>query len=462
MPDDGDNLNRREFCQKVTAIPLTAAVLGSRSASANPSDRDNQIYGTVRGVVENGYVQAKEKRSHVSGSDQTYFIDYLPEGEQKLELKAGDDWIYEATVDVEGRTRHDVTRDTIRFTYIRPPSSKDEMKQRIERLVSAGVTDLCVETFFHGETIYDSDIASEQRQITYPDGYFRDIIEYAHGVGLRIHAWVQSLYWYNLPYIGTPPEGHLLAGDDPVVHEDEVYYINKDLATWDKTGENLTAEGGKVFASPFNDEVTDTVIAIVEEIDERFDVDGISLDYTRFPGGDGPQVPRQYGYEPASPYDETRHSDRDEYSNNDLHDFRVEAVHDLGVEVGSAIGGGTIYSTAVFPAYYTGENDFDRYKSQDWISWIGEADIDWIFPMCYALDPNSEEETLEAKDEEVAFSLDAQEHGVTVQPVLAITSGHPELQVQYDEVYADRNFAGYGVWKAAALLEDDSYGEEMP
>ena len=229
---------------------------GDQSGEGNGGENgdeseDSVVTGTVRGVVEDGTIEVGTQSASISGTQQTYEIENIEHGEHPVTISADGEEVFDESLSVDGPTTYDVTIDSVRYTYTRPPGEIEDMKSLIDDLVEVGITDLFVEAFFHGETIYPSDIATEKE---YDETYFEETIAYAHEQGLRIHAWTQVLYWYNLPFIGDPPEGHILDGDDVIEVDGEEYTVDLDLVTVD-TDDNIVAESGKVFVSPFSDDV---------------------------------------------------------------------------------------------------------------------------------------------------------------------------------------------------------------
>jgi len=460
--DDSTDTTRRSVLAGLTAGTLGVAGVGEVAARGRDGRQNNEVAGVVRGVVEDGAITIGGRRASISGTDTSYQLDGVNSGERPVQvferkgrtnrIRDSGNLVHRDRLSVDGDTTYDVTVDTIRYTYIRPPDDIEETKTTVDELADAGITDLFVETFFHGQTIYPSDVATQK---DYADDYYDQLLEYAHRRGMRIHAWIETLYWYNLRYIGDPPEGHLLDGDDVVAVGGEEYTVDADLVTVDENGQ-IQAEGGKAFVSPFSETVGETLEALLAELDERYDVDGISLDYIRFPGGTAPWAPRAYGHEDVGPYEPGM-------SDEELHDQRAEAVTDLVTRLGGVIEDDTVFSASVFPGYYTSSDQaFERNKSQDWQTWTDESRIDWFNAMCYALAPDDLERTLDARREEIEFVMDAQRGGVTVMPLVAITPGHPDVELQYDELLDDTIGAGYGLWKAPAALADDSYDGELP
>ena len=250
---------------------------------------------------------------------------------------------------------------------------------------------------------------------------------------MRVHAWIETLYWWNVEYLDEPqPDpGHPLYGDDEYVNSDgEAVYLDGDLLTTDESG-TWRFENGKQFVSPFAGEVREVLEEVVVEVQADYDVDGVQLDYIRFPKAD-PAA----GYGESSPYDGSQ-------TESEMQALREEGIDDVVADVSSEIDTWTIGSSAVFPAFYTSDSDSETHKSQDWEEWGREYDLDWTVPMCYAFDADEYNSQMQA-------SMDRQSWGESVMAGLAINEGHDDLETQYG-YYEDYEFSGYVVWSAEEL-----------
>lgn len=413
--------------KRVTIYTLVIAlIIGLAGCGLQDDDQLSSfdVSGIVRGVINGGRVEVGNQSGEID-LDGLYTVKDLDAGEYTLKVfDHNNQELFSELIVVKDSLIKDVTIDSIRLTYWRPVNDMNVTRELIDNLAQFGVTDLYVETFFHGMTIYPSSYATQK---SFADDYFEELITYAHTKNIRVHAWVEALYWYNLKFIGDPPAGHILDGTDQITLDDQIYTINKKIVTADQNG-TIVIEGGKVFASPFAPEVVELITNIASEIDVKYNVDGISLDYIRFPAGDS-----AFGYGDSSPY-------QTGMTEEELHELRVEAVRNLVGAVADSIDLETIFSASVFPGYYTdGGSEYN--KSQDWKSWIEETEIDWMLPMCY-------DYALESISADLQLSLDAQVGTVTLIPVLAINPGHDDIDTQYDQVYSHFDFAGYGIWKA--------------
>ena len=373
------------------------------------------IDGNTANIYPNGYYE-------VSASDGDHELTvYSKNGET----------IHSEVITVDGDTRYDNTFDRVRGSWRRPPTDLSTMKDNIDTYYDYGVTDLHVETLFHGKTIYPS--SHTLMKDGYADTYLQEVIDYAHQKGMRVHAWCETMYLWNCKYLGQPESGHPMAGNDEFCSSHGCYNLNGDYVTTDKDG-RWEFEDGKNFASPFNDNVVGLISDIAAEIDSTYDVDGVQFDYVRFPKAD-PAA----GYGQSSPYDGTQTDD-------EMQSLREDAVDNLVSSAASNVGTWTAASAAVFAAYYTSSDEAELHKSQDWETWGNDYDIDWTISMCYAYDSSE-------YDHQMSESIKRQSWGETVMPALAINDGHDDINIQY-RYYDDYNFGGYHVWKAEDINKD--------
>jgi len=425
---DSQSSTRRRNYRRRTVIGATAAL--ASAGVVGTASAESVVWGMIRGVPEGSVaIDGNSTAIYPNG----YYEVGSSDGSHELTVlnKNGSE-IHSETINVDSDTRYDETFDLVRGGWRRPPTDEDggidQMKADLDRYYNYGLNDVFVETFFHASTIYPSDYTVMKDG--YSDTYLEELIDYAHGKGMRVHAWVETMYWWNAEYLDDPQpdSGHPLNGNDEyVTSSGETIYLDEELLTTDEE-RTWRFESGKQFVSPFNDQVVSLLSNVVDEIQANYDVDGVQLDYIRFPKAD-PAA----GYGESSPYDGTQTED-------DMQALRVDAVDSAVDNISAEIGTWTVGSAAVFPAYYTSNDEAEYHKSQDWEEWGRDYDIDWSVPMCYAYDSAEYDTQMQA-------SIDRQSWGETVLPGVAINDGHDSLDTQYS-YYDDYDFAGYVVWSA--------------
>ena len=275
------------------------------------------------------------------------------------------------------------------------PESIDRM---VDDAVRAGVTDLFVQVRGRGDAYYRSDLAPTAdplRDAWNRTGIFDPldrVLGAAHARGLRVHAWMNV-------YLVAPaglrlPEGHVVRD-----HPDWVALDARGRSLADYTRNQLSeAHTEGIFLDPGNAEVVAHYEALVRELLAAYPLDGIHLDYVRYPwvsaGFSGPMrhaFRNRYGIDPV------------ELSRNEdaliarhglegyrrlLHawaDFRVAQVTALVRQVRKAqreTRPTAILSAAVKPEPGKAASHY----GQDWVSWVDEGLIDVVAPMMYTTD----------------------------------------------------------------------------
>ena len=168
----------------------------------------------------------------------------------------------------------------LKGVWIRPTEkSVSKIEKTLDRIQSAGITDVFLETYFHGKTIYPSEhlnkcgIISQREEFVGFDP-LEVWIEEAHKRGMKIHVWFETYYVGNDNPKTTP--NHILS----------VYPLwgNKRLMNYDSPEPvpSLSEHNG-YFLDPANIQVQEHLISLIEEIVENYKPDGINLDYIRYP-----------------------------------------------------------------------------------------------------------------------------------------------------------------------------------
>lgn len=260
-------------------------------------------------------------------------------------------------------TRHALSaHHDILGVWIRPDVDED-VAAKLASLRDLGFTDVFVETFYHGYTIYPSNVAPQR-----PSLRGRDLLaEYhaaAQGVGVRVHAWLNVLYW-------APPARYDVRGG--------LLDLNPGWETRDAHGQLSRETAHRMgFADPGLHDVRRTVYALAAELAARAPNVGLHLDYVRYPaGGD-------FGYHPRA-----RGAFRAQTASAPIptsgawRSWRQDVVRQVAAGMGRAYrgaGGEGLVTAAVNPHFplYKGET------RQRWPDWAG---VDVFVPMAYSQHP---------------------------------------------------------------------------
>lgn len=431
---------------------------GETTANGVTASAHASISGTVRGVFD-GYAtldvgDGDPRRDALAVDDVSVAFDDVPAGEHTLRVSERDAGNGTPTPlverSVEAGDAFDVRLDTVRGVFA-VPKSLEEMRTELDRYADLGITDLYLRTLHLAQTVFPSEHAPQKSE--FDEDYFGTVLREAHERNIRVHAWLHAHYWWNAKYLGDVPEWHPLAGDDELDYRspsfDESITLDRERVTAREDG-TVVAENGKVFASPFDERTRGLLVDVVKELVAEYDVDGVNLDYIRFPGfryydadGDGDRefVGEPYGHGPSSPID-------GDASYEEAQNRRIEAVTDVVEAVGGVVPVDVVLSADVFNSFYTDPESggLNRNKAQDWQSWIGATEIDWLHPMVY--------ESVHGFDEltaGLAFAFDAEEAPVTILPGLTNINDHASITEQYERSLSEFDVSGYLAFKGETI-----------
>jgi uncharacterized lipoprotein YddW (UPF0748 family) len=118
-----------------------------------------------------------------------------------------------------------------------------------------------------------------------------EIITQAHAAGLEVHAWVNVNTMWNAATPPSSPE-HVFNQHGPEA-EGEDRWLNKRA-----DGEELM--GTNAYVDPGHPDAVNYIVAAIQSIVREYDVDGINLDYIRYPDFNSTTTHSDWGYNDAS------------------------------------------------------------------------------------------------------------------------------------------------------------------
>jgi uncharacterized lipoprotein YddW (UPF0748 family) len=271
-------------------------------------------------------------------------------------------------------------------------SSKADLAQLFDRMAEAGINTVFFETLNASYPIYPSHIAPEQNPLTRGWDPLQAAVELAHERGMELHAWAWVFAAAN--------QGHNQILNQPKNYLGPVLSRNPDWVLKDQNGQvfNKTPGFKKAFYDPANPGVREYLLALLEEIATRYEVDGIQLDYIRYPFQDN-HSKQVFGYTNSSRYlfkqaigiDPVKIS-RSSHLWSQWMGFRLQQVDSFVAEASSRLKQkrpDLIISAAVFPMERR-ERLFTL--QQNWEEWIYSQWVDMIVLMTYAMHTGSFEE----------------------------------------------------------------------
>ncbi len=342
----------------------------------------------IREVLAHYSVQPAGILETVSASSADYgqYTATIPPQESKSEVR-----FYFTAIDDEDNI---YTSDTVSFriddneyrviwahSWGRSFLSPSQAEDLVQTCRDNNINTIIIQVRKVGDAYYDSSIEPRATNITGGADYdpLQYLIELAHDTSdgkpyVHIHA------WFVMQRIDT--EGVMMQKDPAHVLYNHPEYIMKDDS-------GNTAHSGSYYLDPGHPGSVEWNIDVILDCMEKYDVDGVNLDYIRYPGG-------RWGYNPASVQRFQAAFSRDDipaYNDPDWSDWRrllisnqIKKIYvkmwekDPGVILTACtINWGEDYTHESFP-------QSGAYKSvfQDWPGWLREGIIDYNALMNYS------------------------------------------------------------------------------
>lgn len=272
-----------------------------------------------------------------------------------------------------------------RGVWVRPEETTPEaIRATLDRVEASGFNVVFLETIFQGTTIHPSDVAAAygitpQRPSMVGFDPLAVWIEEAHARGIEIHPWVHTFF------VGSDAATQ---GPGPIL---DVYpeWAAVEREDVDADGPRPSSmEPGYYFLDPAVPEARAYVLALLEEVVTGYDVDGLHLDYIRYPVSQ-PWETAGYSYS-----DHTRAAFEAEHGVDPYEltptdplwqtwtDWRESVVTSFVGEVRALqqrVAADVPLSAAVFPDPSDG---LDK-KFQDWGDWVDRGYVDVLTGMSF-------------------------------------------------------------------------------
>ncbi|MCX8052590.1 MAG: family 10 glycosylhydrolase [Armatimonadetes bacterium] len=254
----------------------------------------------------------------------------------------------------------------------------EEIDNTIAAAKKAKLTALFIQVRKNGDAYYTS--ATEPRG----DGIAADfdplatMIKKAHAAGLQVHAWVNAVRMWSAK---TPPT------DPRHIVNRHPEWINKDADGAERATEGL-------YLDPGIPEAREYIASVIEEIAKNYKVDGIHLDYIRYPG-------KNWGYSEAALrnyYAATGCSTKPDPDDPKWLHWKRDQVTELvklirrkvkAVRPKILLSASTI-TWGKCPIDFRHSKPY-AYVCQDWRKWLAEGLIDANCPMNYKQESNAEQ-----------------------------------------------------------------------
>ena len=285
-------------------------------------------------------------------------------------------------------------------------TSPESIKKMVAAAEAGGFNTVLVQVRGRGDAYYTSSIEPRASELAARPEFdpLATVIEHAHAAGITVHAWVavnlvsssvslpasRDHVVYRAPeWLMVPRE---LAAEMKKIDLRSPAYIGR-LARWTRA-QSARVEG--LYTSPLHPAAQDHTALVIREIAHRYAIDGVHLDYVRYPND-------EFDYSPAAmeqfknavlPHltDSERRDaaarealDPAAYPNlfpERWSDFRRSRLTSLVIKIRTAVKAArpdAVFSAAVVP---DAQQAFDD-RLQDWRGWIDQSLLDVLCPMAY-------------------------------------------------------------------------------
>ena len=282
-----------------------------------------------------------------------------------------------------------------RFLWIKADSMKDKesIDEALQFAFDHDFNKVFVQCRYRGDAFYKSNIVPKNNSIK-NDAF--DPLEYAiligHKFNIEVHAWMNT-------YILWSKHGTQDAAPSNLNH---IYHTNKDWTESDIYGksdskidirETQSKNWEGIYLSPNHPDVNDYLISVFKEVINKYEIDGLHLDYVRFQDD-------TYGYNNKgieefkkrhnfNPLDIERNIISVKYGwkqseinsmKKTWQDYKIGNINSLLLDVKKMVDDKNIdLSVAVKP-----EPDLARDRwAQDWLSWVKLNFLDFVVLMNY-------------------------------------------------------------------------------
>jgi uncharacterized lipoprotein YddW (UPF0748 family) len=292
-----------------------------------------------------------------------------------------------------------------------------ESRPRITNMIAAaranGFNTLLVQVRGRGDAYYASAIEPRAAALRLQPPDFdplREVLSLAHVAGLRVHAWVNvnlvssaaelpasrdHLIYRHPEWLMVPRQ---LADELASVPTESPEFVGR-LARWTRA-ESADVEG--LYASPVTQESASHAVAVVSDLAASYALEGIHLDYARYPTADfdySPSALAAFRAEvtPLISELERRRLDRELETHATAYtdafpdrwrEFRLSRLNALMMRLRTAVKAqrpAAVVSAALWPS---AEEAATRHL-QDWRSWAENGLLDVLCPMAYTQDAST-------------------------------------------------------------------------
>jgi len=268
--------------------------------------------------------------------------------------------------------------------------SEDRILKSVELADRTNINALLVQVRGRGDAYYHSDLVPRAEDLgSETIDPLSLVIREAHQRGIEVHAWINVFLAWNPTDKPPSNPAHLLNRHPEwfMASADGIEMGSKVLGDVDLVRRGVEGR----YLSPSVPEVRRHLLRVIREIIEKYDIDGIHLDYVRYPNLhydysliSRAEFTRKLGFDPLRVIDHSNGSAEDlrnrrlkvwQKWRTDQITVLVKGIRTLLRELKPDIQLSAAVKPDVKRAYVQ--------HGQDWIRWINREMIDFVIPMFY-------------------------------------------------------------------------------
>lgn len=280
--------------------------------------------------------------------------------------------------------------DEFKGVWVRPVETNTaEIRKTLDNMQKTGIKEIFLETYFHGYTIFPSR-TMKKHGFTVQNPKFAGLdilsayINEAHKRDMKVHVWFESFYTGNQNPLN----------DSTSILATHPEWGNKNLANYDSKGYvKHKVEHNGYFLDPANPAVRDFLVELISEITSRYKIDGVNLDYTRYPNAQRATVSNyeqsNWGYTDYArkEFMELYEIDPIEIKQDSAlwkkwSEYRRDKLFEYVKAVRGKVSEDILLSAVIFPDYQVCLET----KQQDWAKWSKEGLVDAVTPLILTSD----------------------------------------------------------------------------
>lgn len=282
-------------------------------------------------------------------------------------------------------------KDELKGVWLRPTETSHEaINSTLDKIKDAGISDIFLETYFHGQTIFPSKTMESYGFISQNEKFLgfdplKVWVTEAHKRNIKIHIWFETFYVGN---------------DNPKYNPKSILAVNPSWGNKTKRDFDSTdavpslSEHGGYFLDPANPDVQQFLESLLTEIVNNYNPDGINLDYIRYPQS----VAAKFSSYDMSNWGYTNYA-RNEFKTNYCKDpidisyddelwptwdkYRQDKISSFVLRISKLTKQNRILLTAVI---FPDRQKALEVKQQDWKTWSALNYVDGFTPLLLTCD----------------------------------------------------------------------------